>query len=34
MSDDDIAWRTAGRRQFDAAYADDDAVYERLTSTR
>ena len=31
ISDDDNAWRAAGRRQFEAAYADDDAVYERLS---
>ena len=30
MSDDDTAWRSAGRRQFEAGYADDDAIYERL----
>jgi hypothetical protein len=30
ISDDGTAWRAAGRRQFEAAYADDDAVYERL----
>ncbi len=36
-SEDDIAWRAAGRRQFEAAYAADDSVYELLihdTSTR
>ena len=30
ISEDDTAWRAAGRRQFEAAYADDDAVYELL----
>ena len=37
ISEDDAAWRAAGRRQFEAAYADDDSVYELLihdTSTR
>jgi hypothetical protein len=29
-SDDDAAWRAAGRRQFDAAYSADDSVYESL----
>ena len=29
-SEDDAAWRAAGRRQFEAAYADDDSVYEVL----
>jgi hypothetical protein len=36
-SDDDTAWRAAGRRQFEAAYSDDDSVYESLmddTATR
>ena len=27
---EDDAWRAAGRRQFDAAYAADDSVYEQL----
>jgi hypothetical protein len=27
---DDGAWRTAGRRQFESAYADEDSVYEIL----
>jgi hypothetical protein len=27
---DDLAWRVAGRRQFEAAYAPEDSVYERL----
>jgi hypothetical protein len=34
---EDDAWRVAGRQQFEAAYADDDSVYEALideTSTR
>ena len=30
MPADDAAWRAAGRRQFEAAYADDDSVYELL----
>ena len=30
ISEDDTAWRAAGRRQFEAAYAAGDAVYERL----
>ena len=37
ISEDDTAWRAAGRRQFEAAYADDDSIYELLihdTSTR
>ncbi len=29
-SDDDTAWREAGRRRFEAAYAADDSVYELL----
>jgi hypothetical protein len=29
-SEDDAAWRAAGRRQFEAAYAADDSVYESL----
>lgn len=29
-SEDDAAWRAAGRRQFEAAYAADDSVYEAL----
>jgi hypothetical protein len=36
-SDDEIAWRAAGRRQFAAAYSSDDSVYEQLihdSSTR
>jgi hypothetical protein len=27
---DDAAWRAAGRRRFEAAYAADDSVYELL----
>jgi hypothetical protein len=27
---DDSAWRAAGRRPFEAAYADEDSVYESL----
>jgi hypothetical protein len=37
ISVDDAAWRAVGRRQFEAAYAADDSVYEPLihdTSTR
>jgi hypothetical protein len=37
ISADDAAWRSVGRRRFEAAYADDDSVYEQLihdTSTR
>jgi hypothetical protein len=30
ISEDDTAWRAAGRRQFDAASAADDSVYEQL----
>jgi len=30
ISEDDTAWRAAGRRQFEAAYAADDSVYELL----
>jgi len=36
-SEADIAWRVAGRQQFEAAYADEDSIYELLipdTSTR
>ena len=28
ISADDAAWRAVGRRQFEAAYAADDSVYE------
>ena len=37
ISEEDAVWRAAGRRQFEAAYAADDSVYEVLiddTSTR
>ena len=30
ISEEDTAWRAAGRRQFDAAYAADDSIYELL----
>jgi hypothetical protein len=30
ISVDDAVWRAAGRRQFEAAYAADDSVYELL----
>jgi hypothetical protein len=30
ISLDDTGWRAAGRRQFEAAYAADDSVYEQL----
>ena len=30
VSEEDAAWRVAGRRQFEAAYADDDSIYELL----
>ncbi len=30
ISDDDSAWRAAGRLHFEAAYAADDAIYEQL----
>jgi hypothetical protein len=29
-SAEDSAWRAAGRRQFEAAYAPEDSVYEQL----
>jgi hypothetical protein len=29
-SDSDLAWRTAGRQRFEAAYSPEDAVYEHL----
>ena len=29
-SNDDDAWLLAGRRQFEAAYAPEDSVYEQL----
>ncbi len=37
ISEDDTAWREAGRRQFEKAYAADDSIYELLihdTSSR
>jgi hypothetical protein len=37
ISDEDTIWRAAGRRQFEAAYATDDSIYELLihgTSSR
>lgn len=30
VSEEDSLWRVAGRRRFEAAYADDDSVYELL----
>jgi hypothetical protein len=30
MSEEDAAWREAGRRQFENAYVADDSVYELL----
>jgi len=30
ISEEDAAWRVAGRRQFEAAYADDDSIYKLL----
>ena len=32
MAEDDIAWRAAGRRQFEAAYSADDSIYEQLAN--
>ena len=29
-ADEDAAWRTQGRERFEAAYAPEDAIYERL----
>jgi len=29
-SEDDTAWRMAGRRRFESAYAADDSIYELL----
>jgi hypothetical protein len=29
-AEDESDWRTAGRRQFEAAYAADDSIYEQL----
>jgi hypothetical protein len=31
VSDDEAVWRIAGRRQFEAAYATDDSIYESLS---
>jgi hypothetical protein len=28
--DSDLAWRTAGRQRFEAAYSPEDAIYEQL----
>ena len=28
--DSDLAWRTAGRQRFEAAYSPEDSVYEHL----
>jgi len=30
VSEEETAWREAGRRRFESAYADDDSVYEQL----
>ena len=30
LSEDDAAWQAAGRSRFEAAYADEDSVYESL----
>jgi hypothetical protein len=30
VSDEENAWREAGRRRFESAYVPDDAVYEQL----
>jgi hypothetical protein len=30
ISEDDAAWRVAGRRRIEAAYAADDSIYESL----
>ena len=32
-SEDEAAWRSAGRRQFEEAYSADDSVYEQLGSS-
>jgi hypothetical protein len=29
-ADLDLAWRAAGNQRFEAAYADEDAIYEQL----
>ena len=31
ISEEETAWRVAGRRRFEAAYSADDSVYEQLT---
>jgi hypothetical protein len=30
VSEEENAWRAAGRRQFESAYAPEDSVYEQL----
>jgi len=30
LSEEETAWRAAGRRRFEAAYSADDSVYEQL----
>ena len=30
VSDDETAWRAAGRQKFEQAYAEEDSVYEQL----
>jgi len=30
LPDDEVAWRNAGRRRFEAAYAPEDSIYEQL----
>ena len=30
ISEEEVAWRAAGRRRFEAAYSADDSVYEQL----
>jgi hypothetical protein len=30
ITDDEAAWREAGRQRFESAYAPDDSVYEQL----
>ena len=30
ISEEEPAWREAGRRRFESAYAPDDSVYEKL----
>ena len=30
VSEEELAWREAGRRRFESAYAPDDSVYEQL----